>query len=82
MGTTVSAARREPWNKGKIVGQKAPFKLKDSGVSDQKEEEDRGTRGLIHDTDSVVKAGVIQSASHCFLHRLSHPSSIGPCRGG
>lgn len=21
-------ARREPWNKGKIVGQKAPFKLK------------------------------------------------------
>lgn len=22
-------ARREPWNKGKIVGQKAPFKLKD-----------------------------------------------------
>lgn len=29
METTVSAARREPWNKGKIVGQKAPFKLKD-----------------------------------------------------
>jgi hypothetical protein len=29
MGTTASAARCEPWNKGKIVGQKAPFKLKD-----------------------------------------------------
>jgi integrase len=29
METTVSAARCEPWNKGKIVGQKAPFKLKD-----------------------------------------------------
>jgi len=29
MGTTDTAARREPWNKGKIVGQKAPFKLKD-----------------------------------------------------
>jgi integrase len=29
MGTTVSTAHREPWNKGKIVGQKAPFKLKD-----------------------------------------------------
>lgn len=29
MGTTVNAAHREPWNKGKIVGQKAPFKLKD-----------------------------------------------------
>jgi hypothetical protein len=22
---------REPWNKGKLVGQKAPLKLKDSG---------------------------------------------------
>jgi len=29
MGTTSNNARREPWNKGKIVGQKAPFKLKD-----------------------------------------------------
>ena len=29
MGTTGSAAHREPWNKGKLVGQKAPFKLKD-----------------------------------------------------
>ena len=25
---------REPWNKGKLVGQKAPFKLKDLGDSD------------------------------------------------
>lgn len=23
------ASHREPWNKGKIVGQKAPFKVKD-----------------------------------------------------
>ena len=29
METTANAIRREPWNKGKIVGQKAPFKLKD-----------------------------------------------------
>ncbi|ACY33157.1 putative integrase/recombinase [Comamonas thiooxydans] len=29
MGSTGSTAHREPWNKGKIVGQKAPFKLKD-----------------------------------------------------
>ena len=29
MGTTGNATHREPWNKGKIVGQKAPFKLKD-----------------------------------------------------
>ena len=29
MGSVVNAVHREPWNKGKIVGQKAPFKLKD-----------------------------------------------------
>ncbi|SUY78569.1 Site-specific recombinase XerD [Comamonas testosteroni] len=29
MGSTGNTAYREPWNKGKIVGQKAPFKLKD-----------------------------------------------------
>ena len=29
MGTAGNTAHREPWNKGKIVGQKAPFKVKD-----------------------------------------------------
>jgi hypothetical protein len=29
METAGNAANREPWNKGKLVGQKAPFKLKD-----------------------------------------------------
>jgi hypothetical protein len=29
MGTPANATRREPWNKGKIVGQKVPFKPKD-----------------------------------------------------
>ena len=29
MGSVASAIHREPWNKGKIVGQKAPFKVKD-----------------------------------------------------
>jgi hypothetical protein len=29
MATPGNATHREPWNKGKIVGQKAPFKLKD-----------------------------------------------------
>lgn len=28
MGTAAKATYREPWNKGKIVGQKAPFKLR------------------------------------------------------
>jgi len=27
--TTETRIHREPWNKGKLVGQKAPFKLKD-----------------------------------------------------
>ena len=30
MGTAGNALYGEPWNKGKIVGQKAPFKLKDT----------------------------------------------------
>ena len=29
MGSAANAAHREPWNKGKIVGQKAPFKPRD-----------------------------------------------------
>ena len=29
MGSNVNASHREPWNKGEIVGRKAPFKLKD-----------------------------------------------------
>ena len=29
MGTAANATHPEPWNKGRIVGQKAPFKLKD-----------------------------------------------------
>jgi hypothetical protein len=29
MGTAGSAVHREPWNKGKLVEKKAPFKLKD-----------------------------------------------------
>ena len=29
MGSSANAVHREPWNKGEIVGQKAPFKVKD-----------------------------------------------------
>jgi hypothetical protein len=29
METGSNASHHDPWNKGKIVGQKAPFKLKD-----------------------------------------------------
>jgi hypothetical protein len=30
MGNTANTVHREPWNKGKIVGQKTPFKLKET----------------------------------------------------
>ena len=29
MDTRANTVHREPWNKGKIVGQKAPFKIRD-----------------------------------------------------
>jgi len=29
MGSNANAIHREPWNKGKIIGQKAPFKLQE-----------------------------------------------------
>ena len=29
MGSNVNVGHRQPWNKAKIVGQKAPFKLKE-----------------------------------------------------
>lgn len=29
MKSNVNALHRKPWNKGKVVGQKAPFKVKD-----------------------------------------------------
>jgi hypothetical protein len=29
LAPTVESGRRDPWNKGKLVGQKAPLKLKD-----------------------------------------------------
>ena len=29
MESVTSAIHREPWNKGKIVGQQSPFKVKD-----------------------------------------------------
>jgi hypothetical protein len=29
MASNLNAHSREPWNKGKIVGQKAPFRIKD-----------------------------------------------------
>jgi hypothetical protein len=33
MGSVANAVHREPWNKGKIVGQKVPFKLKPGSVA-------------------------------------------------
>nr|WP_234414119.1 hypothetical protein [Ideonella sp. A 288] len=30
MESVATVVHREPWNEGKVVGQKAPFKLKDT----------------------------------------------------
>ena len=51
MGSIATATHREPWNKGKIVGQKAPFKLKDIWalrVRFQMENRVRELHGALH----------------------------------
>jgi integrase len=46
MGTAGNTAHHEPWNKGKIVGQKAPFKVKDIWALRVRLEMDRRVREL------------------------------------
>lgn len=46
METAVPAVHREPWNKGKIVGQKAPFKPKDIWALRVLDPADYGTHSM------------------------------------
>ena len=48
MGSIANAVRREPWNKGKIVGQKAPFKIKDIWALRVRLQTQRRVRELAH----------------------------------
>jgi len=44
--TLNTGSRREPWNKGKLVGQKAPFKPKDIWAMRMRLEQERRPRDL------------------------------------
>jgi hypothetical protein len=46
MGIAANTSHREPWNKGKIVGQKAPFKPKDIWALRVRLQMDRRVREL------------------------------------
>ena len=49
MDTTSSSTprRREPWNKGKLVGQKAPFKPKEIWAMRMRLQRERRSRNLV-----------------------------------
>ena len=46
METAADTVHREPWNKGKIVGQKAPFKVKDDRKQASKSRSESGSGEL------------------------------------
>ena len=48
MGTATNTAHREPWNKGQIVGQKAPFKLRDIWALRVRLQMEDRVRELVH----------------------------------
>jgi hypothetical protein len=60
MGTSGNATLREPWNKGKIVEQKAPFKLQEIRALRVRLQLDRRVRELALfnlGTDSASRGG-------------------------
>ena len=59
------AGRREPWNKGKIVGQKAPFKLKDIWAIRVRLQMERRVREL-----ALFDLGIDSKLRACDLVRL------------
>ena len=65
MGTTGNAAHREPWNKGKIVGQKAPFKLKGIWALRARLQRERRVREL-----ALVNLGIDSKLRGCDLVAL------------
>ncbi len=65
MESVANAIHREPWNKGKIVGQKAPFKVKDIWALRVRLQMESRTRELALFTwaSTASCAGVTSSAS-------------------
>jgi hypothetical protein len=80
MGSNANVAHREPWNKGKIVGQKAPFKLK-AGHLVQEDQPEALAQVLIdflgecRDGDGPACDGGLRASSV-----LSGPCTRGGCR--
>jgi len=65
MQHTQSVARREPWNKGKIVGQKAPLKLKDIWALRVRPQMERRVREL-----ALFNLGIDSKLRGCELVKL------------
>ncbi len=65
METVANASRREPWNKGKIVGQKAPFKLRDIWALRVRLQMENRTREL-----ALFNLGIDSKRRGCDLVRL------------
>ena len=65
MESIAKAAHREPWNKGKIVGQKAPFKIKDIWALRVRLQIDRRLREL-----ALFNLGIVSKLRGCDLVSL------------
>ncbi len=65
MDTTIPAATREPWNKGKLIGQKAPFKPKEIWAIRTRLESDHNTRDL-----ALFNLGIDSKLRGCDLTSL------------
>jgi integrase len=68
MDTTTSSSdprRREPWNKGKLVGQKAPFKPKDIWAMRMRLQQEHRSRDL-----TLLNIGLDSKLRACYLVSL------------
>ena len=67
--TSINPPRREPWNKGKLVGQKAPFKPKDIWAMRMRLKQEHRTREL-----ALLNLGLDSKLRACDLASLKVPS--------
>ena len=86
MEPNVNAVHRPPWNKGKIVGQKAPFKLKDIWALRVRLQMER--RVAVDEYQARVRGLAGGNALHQLTVRLDrigqalHSRRIADARGG
>jgi len=57
---SASTLSREPWNKGKIVGQKAPFKVTDDQAIPQRVQRQRRRAGLCPNVEPRAAASTFR----------------------